>query len=252
LLKYIIPLPCIEEQRRILARIKALAAAIADAQQLRTEANTASHVLLASAINEIWKDQVGWEVGRIGDLASTVSGQVDPTIEPFASLPHINGEFMESGTCRLLRNFRTARQDEVTSGKYHFRADTVLYSKIRPYLKKAAYVPFEGVCSADVYAFDDVSCKLAPKFFAYTLIAPPFTAYANQLSGRTRMPKLNQKQLFAFEMRYPSLHAQQEIVAYLDSLSTKGLALRRFQQSTSAELDALLPSVLDRAFKGNL
>ena len=38
----------------------------------------------------------------------------------------------------------------------------------------------------------------------------------------------------------------------LDDLQAKVDALKRVQAETAAELDALLPSVLDRAFKGEL
>lgn len=41
-------------------------------------------------------------------------------------------------------------------------------------------------------------------------------------------------------------------VAYLDSLSAKAESLRSLQHQSAAELDALLPSILDRAFKGEL
>jgi type I restriction enzyme S subunit len=46
------------------------------------------------------------------------------------------------------------------------------------------------------------------------------------------------------------LPEQRRIVAYLDELQAKVDALRRLQADTGAELDALLPAVLDRAFKG--
>ena len=49
----------------------------------------------------------------------------------------------------------------------------------------------------------------------------------------------------------PPLPEQRRIVAYLDELQAKVDALRRLQAETGAELDALLPAVLDRAFKGN-
>jgi type I restriction enzyme S subunit len=46
------------------------------------------------------------------------------------------------------------------------------------------------------------------------------------------------------------LPEQRRIVAYFDELQAKVDALRRLQAETGAELDALLPAVLDRAFKG--
>jgi len=49
-----------------------------------------------------------------------------------------------------------------------------------------------------------------------------------------------------------SLPEQRRIIAYLDNLQAKVDALRRLQAETATELDALLPSVLDKAFKGEL
>jgi type I restriction enzyme S subunit len=41
-------------------------------------------------------------------------------------------------------------------------------------------------------------------------------------------------------------------VAELDELQAKADALKGLQDETSAELDALMPSVLDKAFRGEL
>jgi type I restriction enzyme S subunit len=50
----------------------------------------------------------------------------------------------------------------------------------------------------------------------------------------------------------PSLSEQRRIVAYLDDLQAKVDSLKDLQAETAAELDALLPSILDKAFKGKL
>jgi type I restriction enzyme S subunit len=42
------------------------------------------------------------------------------------------------------------------------------------------------------------------------------------------------------------------IVAYLDGLQTKVNALRELQSASGEELSALMPSILDKAFKGEL
>jgi type I restriction enzyme, S subunit len=246
-----IPLPPIDEQRRIVSRIEELAAKVSQTRTLRASAQQETSAILDSAINDIWEDRAKWQKKPIRMLATPVSGQVDPRIEPFTNLPHINGECIESGTCRLLE-YRLAREDGVTSGKFHFNSGAILYSKIRPYLRKAVQVPVEGICSADVYAFETFSPEVTPRFFMYSLVAPPFTTYANSLSGRTRMPKLNQNQLFAFEMSFPPLAEQHRIVAYLDNLQAKTQTLKKLQSETAAELDALMPSILSRAFRGEL
>ena len=50
----------------------------------------------------------------------------------------------------------------------------------------------------------------------------------------------------------PPLCEQHRIAADLDTLQTQVDALQNLCSQTTAELDALLPSVLDNAFKGNL
>lgn len=50
----------------------------------------------------------------------------------------------------------------------------------------------------------------------------------------------------------PSMSEQRRIVAYLDGLQAKVDALKNLQSETAVELDALLPSILDKAFKGEL
>ncbi len=51
---------------------------------------------------------------------------------------------------------------------------------------------------------------------------------------------------------YPSLSEQQRIVAYLDDLQAKVESLKWMRAETGSELKALLPSVLDKAFEGEL
>lgn len=250
-LGYTMPLPPLSEQRRIVGRIEELAGKIEEARGLRREAVEEADVVFSSAMNNIWRSASSWKAEVLGQIAKTVSGQVDPKVEPYCDLPHISGENIQSGTCRLLP-YNLAKNDGITSGKYHFQPGSILYSKIRPYLRKAVQVPVEGICSADIYAFNSVSQNVVPRFLMYSLISPHFTDYANLLSGRTRMPKLNQNQLFAYQMSYPGVPEQERIVAYLDGLQAKVDALKALQGETEKELAALLPSVLDRAFSGRL
>ena len=48
----------------------------------------------------------------------------------------------------------------------------------------------------------------------------------------------------------PILSEQRRIAAYLDSLQANVRRVKESQAQTVAEIDALLPSVLDKAFKG--
>jgi type I restriction enzyme S subunit len=58
--------------------------------------------------------------------------------------------------------------------------------------------------------------------------------------------------LSSLEVPLPDVHEQHRVVAYLDGLQEQVDKLTALQDATQAELDALPPSVLDRAFKGEL
>lgn len=251
-LGYQIPLPPLVEQRRIVTRIEAHAAQIEEARKLRKQVFKEAEALHLAYLHGAFTNATGdWHGMPMEEAIEITARQVDPTLPDYAQYPHISGENMESSTCRLLP-WRTAEADGVKSGNYLFRPGTILYSKIRPYLRKAVFVDFEGVCSADVYPIEVKSKDLDPRYVMWFLVAEPFTEYANKVSGRTRMPKLNRKQLFAYPFSYPSISKQHRIVAELDTLQKEVAALKRLQSETAAELDALLPAILDRAFKGEL
>ncbi len=54
------------------------------------------------------------------------------------------------------------------------------------------------------------------------------------------------------EITLPPLSEQHRIVAALDTLQAEVDALKRLQTETAAELDAMMPAILDRAFRGEL
>ena len=69
---------------------------------------------------------------------------------------------------------------------------------------------------------------------------------------RATLPIINQARIGAFKISIPPLSEQKRIVAELEALQAEVDALKRLQAETAAELDAMLPAILDRAFKGDL
>lgn len=61
---------------------------------------------------------------------------------------------------------------------------------------------------------------------------------------------INQEMLKNLPIPIPKLSVQRRIVAELDALQAKADALKNLQTETATELDAMLPAILDRAFRG--
>jgi type I restriction enzyme, S subunit len=94
---------------------------------------------------------------------------------------------------------------------------------------------------------------ISPRYLMYQLRSPSVLD-TQVLVGKTGTTShhVNIKHLKQVRILTPSLGEQYRIEAYLSELENKCESLKRLQAETAAELDALLPSVLDRAFKGKL
>jgi len=66
------------------------------------------------------------------------------------------------------------------------------------------------------------------------------------------IPHIVLREIRRFPIPLPDIAEQRRIVAYLDGLQAKVDQLKALQAQTAAELDALLPSILDKAFRGEL
>jgi Type I restriction modification DNA specificity domain len=64
--------------------------------------------------------------------------------------------------------------------------------------------------------------------------------------------KLETDTLLSFRIPVPDVSEQKQIVDELERFQSKAIALKRLQAETAAELDALLPAILNKAFKGEL
>lgn len=70
-----------------------------------------------------------------------------------------------------------------------------------------------------------------------------------QMTGQANV---NASKLRSFPIALPPLLEQRHVLKELDELQVRVNAIKCLQTETAAELDALLPSVLSRAFTGDL
>ncbi len=146
------------------------------------------------------------------DVASIDSHLVDPA--GFLDLPHVAPDNIEKGTGRLLE-YRTVREDGVTSSNHRFFRGQILYSKIRPNLSKVVRVDFEGLCSADMYP---LTSRVDRGFLQCFMLSQVFLEQVVREDNRLAMPKVNQEQLGATLVAVPPLAEQKRIVAKVDQL----------------------------------
>ncbi len=254
-LSYNIPLPPCSEQRRIVARIEELAAKIEEARGLRRKAGEEIEALLAAKLNEIFSPnrKNNLQIVKIAEVCDTSSGGT-PSRQRF--------DFFENGTIPWIKSgelkdtFIKEAEEYITQGALDgssakiFRNGTLLIALY------GANVGMTGILGLDA-ATNQAICAVFPKkellgidylYWFFRKMRPDYLK--NSFGGA--QPNISQKMIRETEISIPPLPEQCRIVAYLDSLQAKVDALRRLQAETSAELDALMPAVLDKAFKGEM
>ncbi len=247
----IVPLPPLDEQRRIAKRLNEQMAAVESARKAAEEQLQAARRLPSAYLGSIFnKGKLRkWDRRRLGEICEITARQVDPKIPEYGTLPHVNGENIESGTCQLLY-LNSAADEGMKSQKYLFDAGDVLYSKLRPYLRKVTVADFKGVCSADMYPIKVNQTVLDSHFLSWVLVSNEFTKYADEESRRARMPKLNRDQLFAWEAPIPPLDEQKRITAFMKDKIEQTKRIIEMLESQLAEINRLPASLLREGFAG--
>jgi len=250
-----IPIPPLNEQRRIVARIEDLTRRAEEARKLRQEAVEKIKHLFQAELERIFlpTETDDWTEYDARDVFDIVKGQVDPREEPYARMLHIAPDVIEIGTGKLINDkIKTAADLELKSGKYLFDDSHVLYSKIRPNLRKIALPDFEGTCSADMYPLISNPEIVTREFLALVLLSPSFTAYAVENSVRNAMPKVNRSTMFGYKVKLPGVAVQKDIAARIRAVQNKAEEISNLQLSADEELRIFQSALLAKAFRGEL
>ena len=167
-----------------------------------------------------------WKVTKLSKCFEIVSGQVDPKEEPYRSMPLVAPNHIEQNTGRLIC-IETAKDQNAISGKYLFQSGDVVYSKIRPNLRKAFIAEFDGLCSADMYALRPLPDRIMTRFLLSILLGEHFTSFALTRCVRTGIPKLNRQELSEYELPLPTIEDQKQISSHLEAIDAEEQSLIR-------------------------
>ena len=155
-----------------------------------------------------------WQLKPFRHVVSITSGQVDPRSHEFREWTLIAPNHIQSGTGRIVGT-ETAADQGAISGKYLVSKGEVIYSKIRPELRKVCLAPCDCLCSADMYPMRTTG-ELLPKFLFYFLLGEAFSRLVVLESMRVAMPKVNREMLAPCPIPVPPIIEQSAIVATLD------------------------------------
>jgi type I restriction enzyme S subunit len=253
------PLPPVEEQRRIVAKINELASKIEEARCLRRKAMAEAETLLPSEISYLFSKgkENGWTTEFLRDyMIDDCYGTSEKTSDDNSGTPIFRMGNIQSGRLDL-RDLRYLHLNDKDRAKLLLKKGDILVNRTNSaeLVGKCAVFDLEGE-----YGFASYLIRLCldkdraePRLVASYINSPTGRAYMfSERKQMTGQANVNATKLKALPIALPSLPEQRRIVAYLDGLQAKVEVLKHLQSQSSTELDALLPSILDKAFKGEL
>lgn len=256
-----IPLPPLDEQRRIVARIDALAGRIAEAQRLQEEALKEAEALWAAGTAQVFHRLENAPRRTIQEICEVRGGlQKQPSRiprdhpTPYLTVAHVQRNRIDLSIG--LRYFEILPQE---LNQYRLEPGDLLIVEgngSADQIGRAAV--FRGEIENCVHQNHVIRARPNPSL----VLSEYLNGYLNSPVGMDEVRRrsrttsglltLSVGRIREIELPIPSLDEQQHAVATLNELQARVDALRRLQESTQAELAALLPAVLDKAFRGEL
>ena len=172
---------------------------------------------------EITEDEIpfdipeNWKWVRLGDCTSyayakekVVAAKINP--DDWS----LDLEDIEKDTGRIV-NFCKAGERSITGDKVVFHQGQVLYSKLRPYLKKILVAPKDGICTPELvpfFAFGGVDSH----FLVSVLKAPHVDFVINSVTYGVKMPRVGTETMVNLLVPLPPIAEQKRIVEKLEEL----------------------------------
>jgi type I restriction enzyme S subunit len=243
-----LPVPPLEEQKRIVALLDAVTASVAELIACYENARTHANNLFTSAVRETLASNLDWPVKTLGEVAL-----VNPS-EPALSVdaPFVPMDAVTAG----IRDVQYTQPRGQRSGA-RARAGDILFARITPCLQngKVALVQDEiARCGGStefivVRAGSEVLNGFLYQWITSDHIRAEVTALMKGATGRQR---LNAEDLALTELPIPSLEEQRRLVMRLDSMKAKTSEMVAAYDAKLAAAKNLRQSILESAFAGEL
>lgn len=245
LLDYSILLPALDEQHRIVAKIDRLAAKIEDSASAIQHVDELTKSMLISAYRRIADNAPRRRMGEVAPLIRRPA-----TVDPAASYPQVSVRSFGKGTFHnppLLGS-------EITWEKPHLvKRGDILVSNIKAWEGAIAVADEEddGRFGSHRYlTFVPVTDIATAPFLCFHLLSPEGLLRVGEASpgSADRNRTLSSKAMIDIQVPVPPYDRQ----LWFDRLLAKARMAFEIRSDAAAIRQAMLPAILDRAFKGAL
>ena len=209
---------------------------------------------------EITEDEIpfdipeSWKWVRLGDC--TGYSQTKPKISPkdiTDDMWSLDLEDIQKESGAILTR-TTASKRKITGDKVLFYKGQVLYSKLRPYLKKILIAPDNGICTPELVPFN--TYLVYANYIVYVLRSPHIDYVVNSVTYGVKMPRVGTETMVNLLIPLPPLSEQKRIVAKIEELlpliGRYAVAYEKLEQFNAKFPEDMKKSILQYAIQGKL
>lgn len=195
-----------------------------------------------------------WKWVRLGDCTSYA--QTKEKISPSEIAPNmwsLDLEDIQKETGTILVKMM-ASERIITGEKVKFHKNQVLYSKLRPYLKKILVAPYDGICTPELVPFN--TYLIDEKYLVNVLKSPHIDYVINTVTYGVKMPRVGTDTMINLLIPLPPLAEQRRIVAKIEELlpfvDRYAEAYEKLEEFNAKFPDEMKKSILQYAIEGKL
>ena len=96
-----------------------------------------------------------------------------------------------------------------------FKKGDILFGRRRAYLKKAAFAPFDGICSGDITVISPIAEKIEPTLLPFIIQNDDFFDFAVEKSAGSLSPRVKWEHLKTYSFELPAMDKQRELAQIL-------------------------------------
>lgn len=248
-----IPLPPLSEQKRIVKKIKEIEERTKSIINTEDYIEKAVNAIVPSALSKIFGD-ANWKKDKIGDLIEEIKTGTTPPSGERKYYKEEKNWFTPSdfkGQMYLENSYRKISQLAIDDGKVKiYKAGTVLFIGIGATLGKVGILKNEAASNQQITGIRFKE-NILPELAYYWFKANYSTIRG--LCPATTLPILNQDKIKKLVFSFPdSIAEQQKVIDHLNLIENKKEEIKKERSKQFLITTALMPSVLARAFNGEL
>ena len=248
-----IPVPPLEEQERLVAKLDQAFAAI-DTAKINIEKNLENaKELFQSKLNEIFSQKgEGWVEKKLGEISDVIYGFTDKSVEAgdfrYVRITDIdnNGELISTG-----KKYISSSKD---GKKFILKDNDILMARTgASFAKLLLYKDIEPSIFASYLIKIDFTESIDNEFYWFYAKSNSYWDQANTLSTGSAQPHFNGKALKQVLFPYPVSKAEQKrLINEFKRFQSKTQSLESKYQQELNSLEELKKSILEKAFEGEL